>query len=74
MEENKISQFLSSLMTYRFRHMVFISPLLAGTIGFLFPLLRGKGFSESLWNAAFLFLLICFIGIVYEVMMRLRNH
>lgn len=71
--ENKVSHFFASVMNDdRLRYSFIIGPLLTATFGFLFSLLRGRGFSESLFNAAFLCLLVCFIGVVYHLVRR-RN-
>ena len=74
MKENKFSQFLAFLTNNDrlFRKAVFFSPLITSILGFILSILRGKGLSESLFTAAFLFLLTCFIGIVYQIMSR-RN-
>ena len=72
MEANKFSQLFASVNRRRFRYAVFVSPLLTATLGFLFSLVQGKGLSESLFFAAFLFLLMCVIGLVYYLA-RYRN-
>jgi len=73
--ENNLSQFLKFLTIDepRFRKAVLYLPLVAAICGFVLNwLVLDKTFSESLFVSAFIFLLICFIGLIYEAIKR-RN-
>jgi hypothetical protein len=73
--ENGLIRFLKFFMTDspRFRIAVFHFPLITGVGSFILNwLILDKGFSYSLTGEAFVFLLVCFIGIVGEIFRR-RN-
>jgi hypothetical protein len=71
--ESNLAQFFKFLTTddRRFRKAVFYSPFVTATCSFILNwLVLDKNFSESLFASAFIFLLVCFIGLVYEVIKR----
>jgi hypothetical protein len=73
--ENSLGHFFKFLMTddLRFRRAVFRLPLSTAIGSFALNwLILGKGLKESLGISAFIFLLLCFTGLVYEAAKR-RN-
>lgn len=73
--ENHLAQFFKFLTTddLRFRKAVLYSPFVTAICSFVLNwLVFDKSFSESLFASAFIFLLICFIGLVSEATRR-RN-
>jgi uncharacterized membrane protein len=74
-KENNLAQFFKFLTTddLRFRKAVLYSPFITAIFSFFLNwLVFDKSLSESLFASAFIFLLICFIGLVYEATKR-RN-
>lgn len=73
----KSTSFLGFLNTKDrvFRRVVLELPFLAAAISFILNLLiRGKGLKGSLHEAAFLFLLVCFIALVEEAFRYRRSR
>jgi hypothetical protein len=72
---SSLAQFFKFLTTddLRFRKAVLWSPFVTAVCAFILNwLVLDKSFSESSFASAFVFLIICFIGLVYEVTRR-RN-
>lgn len=73
MKESKVIRFVEFLMTddLFFRLAIFYLPLIIaiGTF-FLQWLVRGKSVTESIFSSAFIFLIVCFIGVVGEAVKR----
>jgi hypothetical protein len=74
MKENKLLQFIAFLTTsdFSFRVYVFYYPLFLATLSFPLWWLRRRDVSESLLFSASMFLLACFVGLMYQALRR-RN-